>query len=127
MNVGVTSKSNLKASKGYLTLAQKNLGISNRILSWRKLQYFLAYIRRGQNMDSILVLFEWPRSGMKIGLEPVPLQLEHVATNRPIDPRGTGSSPKTLSPQTNEDSKWYDLCAGQIVLAKHQKSNIRNQ
>ena len=37
-----------------LTLAQDNLRVSYKFLSWRKVQYFLAYIRRGQNMDSIL-------------------------------------------------------------------------
>ena len=37
-----------------LTLAQENLSLSYQSLSWRRLQYFLAYIKRGQNMDSIL-------------------------------------------------------------------------
>ena len=42
-----------------MTLDQENIGASQcevYFFSWRKLQYFLAYIRRGQNMDSILVV-----------------------------------------------------------------------
>ena len=53
MNVGVTSKSNLRASHKFDVGAEEYRD-SHRILSWRKLKYFLAYIRRGQNMDSIL-------------------------------------------------------------------------
>ena len=37
-----------------LMLAQENLRLSYKFLSWRRLQYFLAHIRREQNMDSIL-------------------------------------------------------------------------
>ena len=53
MNVGVTSKSNLRASHKFDVGAEEYRD-SHRILSWRKLKYFLTYIRRGQNMDSIL-------------------------------------------------------------------------
>ena len=37
-----------------LMLAQENLRLSYQFFSWRRLQYFLAYIRRGQNMGSCL-------------------------------------------------------------------------
>ena len=37
-----------------LTLAQENLRLSYQFLSWRRIQYFLLYIRREQNMDSVL-------------------------------------------------------------------------
>ena len=86
-----------------MALAQENIDISHRFLSWRKLQYFLAYIRRGQNMDSTLYIFS---------ATSVIIYLQSTIKNNDEEERssgttGTGVSQKDLqiSKKTKEEEK----------------------